>query len=236
MHFIIFLLVTSIQTWNIVGDGNSDCIYDNSYGLPDKYTASGILAFGDSMLDTGNNLYIPLTPLKSNFWPYGVDFTVTYPSGRFSNGKILPDFLATYLGVCPQTGIILPHLSPNIKSLNILDGLSFASAGTGYDILTTTLKSSISLEDQIKKLEDFNVTMTKAYGATTRESFYIKAIAFVSAGTEDIINYFPTSSRSVQYNINAYTDLLAQTSFNFVKNLFDKGVRRIGVFGVQSTL
>ncbi|XP_050221678.1 GDSL esterase/lipase At3g14820-like [Mercurialis annua] len=232
MHFIIFLLVTSIQTWNIAGNYYSDCTYENTYNLPDEYTASGILAFGDSMLDTGNNLYIPLTPLKSNFWPYGIDFTVTYPSGRFSNGKMLPDLLARYLGACALSDIILPYLSPNIQPLNLLDGLSFASAGAGYDILTSTLKSSISLEDQIKNLKDFNVKLSKTYGNLSKESFYIKAMAFVSAGTEDIINYFPSSSRSVQYDINAYTDLLAQTSFNFVKNLIDQGVRRIGVFGV----
>ncbi|XP_050210767.1 GDSL esterase/lipase At5g42170-like [Mercurialis annua] len=234
MHFTIFLLVTSIQTWNIAF-GTRDI-----YNLPENISFSGILAFGDSMLDTGNNNHLPLTPVKSNFYPYGINLILgKSPSGRFSNGKMLPDLLAQNLNI--GSGIVLPYLSPAITPENLNNGLlSFASAGTGYDALTTSYSSSISLVDQITNLEEFTNKLFRLLGNNnvTLSIFYHKALVLVSAGVDDIINYFPTtensppSPRSIQYKFDDYTDLLAETSFNFVKNLFDKGIRRIGVLGV----
>ena len=46
--------------------------------------------FGDSLVDCGNNNYLPGTG-KANFLPYGIDFG--RPTGRFTNGKTVVDFL-----------------------------------------------------------------------------------------------------------------------------------------------
>lgn len=50
-----------------------------------------LFIFGDSVVDAGNNnnLY---TIIKSNFPPYGRDFTNHMPTGRFCNGKLATDF------------------------------------------------------------------------------------------------------------------------------------------------
>lgn len=53
---------------------------------------SGFYVFGDSTVDPGNNNYIN-TPFRSNFPPYGRDFTNHVPTGRFSNGKLSTDFI-----------------------------------------------------------------------------------------------------------------------------------------------
>jgi hypothetical protein len=47
--------------------------------------------FGDSAFDVGNNNYL-FTLVKSNFPPYGRDFTSQQPTGRFCNGKLACDF------------------------------------------------------------------------------------------------------------------------------------------------
>lgn len=52
----------------------------------------GVFAFGDSVLDTGNNNNLS-SAAKCNFPPYGRDFIGGIPTGRFSNGKIYPDFI-----------------------------------------------------------------------------------------------------------------------------------------------
>ena len=52
-----------------------------------------IIVFGDSTVDAGNNNVVP-TLLKSNFRPYGRDFAGGRPTGRFSNGRIPPDFIS----------------------------------------------------------------------------------------------------------------------------------------------
>lgn len=59
-----------------------------------KFAFPAVIAFGDSILDTGNNDYIE-TIMKADFRPYGRDFLGGKPTGRFSNGRIPSDFLGT---------------------------------------------------------------------------------------------------------------------------------------------
>jgi hypothetical protein len=60
---------------------------------PLKFPA--VLAFGDSVADTGNNNYVR-TIIRANFPPYGKDFPGHKATGRFSDGKVSVDFLGTY--------------------------------------------------------------------------------------------------------------------------------------------
>ncbi|KAL2336362.1 hypothetical protein Fmac_010808 [Flemingia macrophylla] len=63
----------------------------NSTCLPDNHKA--LFIFGDSSFDNGNNDYINATTFfQANFPPYGETF-FKYPSGRFSNGRVIPDFI-----------------------------------------------------------------------------------------------------------------------------------------------
>ncbi|XP_014622979.1 GDSL esterase/lipase 1-like isoform X2 [Glycine soja] len=57
--------------------------------LPEKHAALFIL--GDSLFDNGNNNYInTTTSYQANYPPYGETF-FKYPSGRFSDGRMIPD-------------------------------------------------------------------------------------------------------------------------------------------------
>lgn len=47
--------------------------------------------FGDSVFDNGNNNALNTTA-KVNYSPYGIDFA-RGPTGRFSNGRNIPDFI-----------------------------------------------------------------------------------------------------------------------------------------------
>lgn len=62
---------------------------------PRNTTFPAIFAFGDSIVDTGNNDYI-LTLIRANFLPYGMDFPHGTPTGRFCNGKIPADFIGDH--------------------------------------------------------------------------------------------------------------------------------------------
>lgn len=85
MNFILFCLYTSLYF-----HCNKGTVY-----LPKNVSVAAIIAFGDSLLDVGNNNYIN-TMTKSNFLPYGKDFVGGKPTGRFSNGKTLADFFGTF--------------------------------------------------------------------------------------------------------------------------------------------
>ena len=51
-----------------------------------------LILFGDSTVDVGNNDFLP-TLAKSDFPPYGREFDAMTPTGRFTDGKMVGDFL-----------------------------------------------------------------------------------------------------------------------------------------------
>ena len=50
---------------------------------------------GDSLVDVGNNNYF-FTLATANHKPYGVDRADKQPTGRFCNGKIIPDLVSKW--------------------------------------------------------------------------------------------------------------------------------------------
>ncbi|RAL43687.1 hypothetical protein DM860_014188 [Cuscuta australis] len=84
------------------------------------------LVFGDSLVDNGNNNYLATTA-RADSPPYGIDHPTHLPTGRFSNGLSIPDFISEKLGTEP----ILPYLNPELDGEKLLVGANFASAGVG---------------------------------------------------------------------------------------------------------
>lgn len=52
--------------------------------------------FGDSLVDNGNNNILK-TFVQANYPPNGIDYPGGIPTGRFSNGRNLADFLGNLL-------------------------------------------------------------------------------------------------------------------------------------------
>lgn len=98
-----------------------------------------IIVFGDSSVDAGNNNGIA-TVLKSNFQPYGRDFFGGRPTGRFSNGRVPPDFISEAFGLKP---FVPAYLDSSYSISDFATGVCFASAGTGYDNATSDVLVSI---------------------------------------------------------------------------------------------
>lgn len=57
-----------------------------------------VFAFGDSIVDQGNNNHIE-TVVKYNFEPYGKDFIDGKPVGRFSDSKTPSDLIVDELEI-----------------------------------------------------------------------------------------------------------------------------------------
>ncbi|XP_073065515.1 GDSL esterase/lipase At1g28580-like isoform X1 [Primulina eburnea] len=84
-----------------------------------------IISFGDSLADTGNRLRLGgsnVSSLPCSRLPYGETF-FHHPTGRYSNGRLVVDFIAESLG--------LPLVEPYVGGLNPIfgKGVNFAVAG-----------------------------------------------------------------------------------------------------------
>ncbi|XP_043687528.1 GDSL esterase/lipase At1g28570-like [Telopea speciosissima] len=83
-----------------------------------------IFSFGDSLTDTGNLLRQEAN--NHTFlsrYPYGMTY-FHHPTGRCSNGRLVVDFIAQYLGL----PLLPPYLSLN-SSLDFKQGVNFAVGG-----------------------------------------------------------------------------------------------------------
>ncbi|CAA2954887.1 GDSL esterase lipase At5g45960-like [Olea europaea subsp. europaea] len=192
-------------------------------------SASAILIFGDSTVDSGNNNYIT-TPFKSNFPPYGKDFLNQAATGRFTDGRLANDFIANYVGL---KDYVPPYLDPNLSTHELLTGVSFASAGSGFDPLTPTISNVISLSKQLEYLKEYKAKLKETIGKEKMEELINNALFIVSAGTNDfVVNYFTIPIRRRSYTIPTYMDFVLQQSQQFMQGLLDEGARRIGVVGL----
>ncbi|RDX57939.1 GDSL esterase/lipase EXL3, partial [Mucuna pruriens] len=115
----VLLLVLSLRTKGVVK-------------LPPNISIPALIAFGDSIVDPGNNNNIK-SLVKCNFPPYGKDFEGGIPTGRFCNGKIPSDLLAEELGI---KELLPAYLDPNLKASDLVTGVCFSSGASGYDPLT----------------------------------------------------------------------------------------------------
>lgn len=95
------------------------CIFAMLFGsckgvikLPENMTIPAVYAFGDSIVDQGNNNLIK-TLIYCNFPPYGQDFHGGFASGRFTNGKTPPDLIGNYFPT-----IIFFHFSSFSQTIN----------------------------------------------------------------------------------------------------------------------
>ncbi|XP_016470566.1 GDSL esterase/lipase At5g45950-like isoform X1 [Nicotiana tabacum] len=198
--------------------------------LAAKNNVSCILVFGDSSVDPGNNNHLS-TLNKANYLPYGLDLSNSQPTGRFSNGKLATDFIAEALGYVNMTR---GFLDPQINNMDMLHGISFASAGSGYDDLTANLSNAMSLAKQREYLRHYEIQLRQMVGAEKASEVMKNALYILSMGTNDFLqNYFVEVVRSKQYSVEQYQNFLIHSMFTHVKDLIHGvGARRLAVVGV----
>ncbi|KAI3464805.1 hypothetical protein Pfo_021468 [Paulownia fortunei] len=197
--------------------------------LPGNMTIPAVFAFGDSIVDQGNNNVIK-TLINCNFPPYGKDFQGGTPTGRFSNGKTPPDLIAEGLGI---KDIIPAYSEPNLKAQDLPTGVSFASGGCGYDPQTSKLVSVIPLSDQLEQFKEYIRKLKGAVGEEGTNNILSNGLYLVVAGSDDLANtYFTIGIRRMQYNVSSYADLLVASASSFIQELYKLGARRFAVFGI----
>ncbi|WJX15626.1 GDSL esterase/lipase exl3 [Trifolium repens] len=212
LRFLIVLLALCHKTNGVVK-------------LPPNVTVPAVIAFGDSIVDSGNNNNLK-TLVKCNFPPYGKDFQGGVSSGRFCNGKIPSDILAEELGI---KGYVPAYLDPNLKSSDLLTGVGFASGASGYDPLTPKIASVIPLSAQLEMFKEYIGKLKGIVGEKRTNFILANSLFLVVGGSDDIANTYYVVHARLQYDIPAYTDLMSNSAIHFVKEIHKLGARRIAV-------
>ncbi|KAL5224655.1 hypothetical protein ABZP36_011294 [Zizania latifolia] len=190
---------------------------DALLGAPPPGTAKvpALLAFGDSVVDTGNNNYIR-TIIRANFPPYGRDFPGRKPTGRFSDGKISIDFLASALGV---KEMVPPYLDKNLSMNDLKTGVSFASAGSGYDNASCRTMSAMTVERQLQLFKEYKAKV----GGVPEKTLYL-----LCWGTNEVVQHFTIADGKTEPQ---YSDFMVQRASSTIQALVDLGARLVVVVG-----
>ncbi|CAN8271134.1 unnamed protein product [Cochlearia groenlandica] len=180
--------------------------------------------FGDSVFDNGNNNDLDTT-IKVNYSPYGIDFE-RGPTGRFSNGRNIPDFIAELLGFSES---IPPFTGASLEQA--YTGINYASGGGG--ILEETsqhLGGRISFKKQIEN----HRTIIRTANVPTEK--LKKCIYTINIGSNDYLNnYFmpPPYTTNSTFTYEQYSDFLIQRYRSYMESLYELGARKVALFGVS---
>ncbi|XP_059627208.1 GDSL esterase/lipase At5g03610-like [Cornus florida] len=131
-----------------------------------------LFVFGDSYADTGN---CPKALASSWKQPYGNTFPGK-PSGRFSDGRVLTDYIAAFLG----TKSPLPYRWRKFGGKLVQHGMNFARGGTG---VFTTLVKGPNMTTQINFFQ--NLLEENVYTKRDLNS----SVALVSLAGNDYATY-----------------------------------------------
>ncbi|XVF86974.1 hypothetical protein PTKIN_Ptkin18bG0083400 [Pterospermum kingtungense] len=202
------------------------CCRGKSQLQPKKHVAAAMVVpffiFGDSFLDVGNNNYINTSTLdQANFWPYGETY-FNFPTGRFSDGRLLSDFIAKHANL----PLIPPFLQPGFRQY--CHGVNFASAGAGA--LADTFKGFvIDLRTQLSYYYKVESWLRQKLGNDESKMTISKAVYLFSIGSNDYMSLFLTNSTALHnYSDSTYVGMVIGNLTTVIKEIYAKGGRKFG--------
>ncbi|KAG7957645.1 hypothetical protein I3843_11G186300 [Carya illinoinensis] len=193
-----------------------------------------VFVLGDSLVDVGNNNYLPLSLAKADFPHNGVDFPTHKPTGRFTNGKNAADFLAEKVGLPTSPPYLsLVSNSSKINNASFLTGVSFASGGAGiFDGTDERLRQSIPLTKQVDYLLTVCEKLKQQRGSTSAQNLLSKSLFVVVIGSNDIFGYSGSSDLRSKNTPQQYVDLMALKLKEQLKRIYNGGARKFVITGI----
>nr|CAB3499566.1 unnamed protein product [Digitaria exilis] len=186
-----------------------------------------LFVFGDSIVDSGNNNAIT-TLIRCNFPPYGQNFPGHNATGRFSNGRVPSDILASRLGIKEY---VPPYLGTELSDFDLLTGVNFASGGCGFDPLTAELVSVLTMDNQLDLFKEYKEKLNRIAGAARAGEIVSTSMYMVVTGTDDLANTYFTTPFRRDYDLESYIEFVVQCASDFIKKLYGHGARRMNIAG-----
>ncbi|GLT56931.1 hypothetical protein SLA2020_299430 [Shorea laevis] len=187
-----------------------------------------MFVFGDSVFDPGNNnflnnfLNISVAQGKANFPPYGETF-FRYPTGRFCDGRIIPDFSASFTGLPPWR----PYLDR--ANHNLVVGANFA--GAGACVFVENNPYALNLQIQLGFFKEVVNLLTQQLGDTDTKKLLREAIYISSLGGVDYMLFADSSSNVTEPAMQEYVNIVIGNITEAMKEIYELGRRK---FAFQS--
>ncbi|CAM6105053.1 unnamed protein product [Calypogeia fissa] len=176
-----------------------------------------IFVLGDSVLDAGTNTYFP-SLLQADFKPYGTQY-FGKPTGRWTNGRTIADFFATYIGL----DFIEPYMKRKGKS-SIITGVNYASAGCGLLRTTNGANRVIPFPDQILQFGQTKTQIEQTLKSKqAAKELFSRSLFLINIGGNDMFGYIVNQSVPLQVYVDGLLVIL-KASFEV---LYEAGARKV---------
>ncbi|KAF3774317.1 hypothetical protein EJ110_NYTH53319 [Nymphaea thermarum] len=114
----------------------------------------------------------------------------------------------SYLGL-KET--IPPYLDYTLGDKDLLTGVNFASAGSGFDPLTAKISGVIPVCDQLEYVEEYIYRVEKILGREGTAALISNSLILIACGGNDfIVNYFVLPVRRQKFSVEEYQDFVLE--------------------------
>ncbi|RDX57613.1 GDSL esterase/lipase 5, partial [Mucuna pruriens] len=201
--------------------------FSTSQSTSRSSTTKAFFIFGDSTVDSGNNNYIDTVPEnRADYKPYGLNGFFQQPTGRFSDGRVIVDFIAEYA----KLPLIPPFLQPNADFSN---GVNFASGGAGV-LPETNQGLVIDLQTQLSHFEEVRKSLAEKLGDKKTKELISEAIYFISIGSNDYMGgYLGNPKMQESYSPEQYIGIVIGNLTQAIQTLYEKGARKFGFLSLS---
>ncbi|XP_019150756.1 PREDICTED: GDSL esterase/lipase At5g55050-like [Ipomoea nil] len=190
-----------------------------------------LFVLGDSTVDVGTNTLLPNCTVRADFPNNGIDFPNSTPTGRFSNGFNLADFIARNMGhkLSPAPFLFLESRKHGLRK-GARKGVNFASSGSGLLDVTGSTFGVLPLSEQMKQFVALYYNVSAVNGEAWLQNLLSKSFFCFSTGSNDIFWYFANNYTTPEHE---FVGLMLQEFRTAIETLYSLGARKFGIVGVS---
>ncbi|CAI0435561.1 unnamed protein product [Linum tenue] len=119
-----------------------------------------------------------------------------------------------------------PYLDPNLQVEDLVTGVCFASAGSGYDPETPILTAVPSIPNQLDLFRQYMAKLRTLVGEQKSKAIIENSLYVISAGNNDVgATYFLARRKSS--DMDSYANFLVGQASTFIRQLHGLGARKI---------
>nr|GME18868.1 GDSL esterase/lipase At5g55050-like [Ipomoea batatas] len=190
-----------------------------------------LFILGDSTVDVGTNTLLPNCTVRADFPMNGIDFPHSKPTGRFSNGFNLADFIAKHMGHkrSPEPFLYLESRKHGLRK-GARKGVNFASSGSGLLDVTGSTYGVLPLSEQMKQFVALYDNVSAVNGEACLQNLLSQSFFCFSTGSNDIFWYFANNYTTPQHE---FVGLMLKEFRTAIETLYSLGARKFGIVGVS---